>query len=89
MEVKRFEEKAGIDGEIPRRIGLALALALAFTAIYSTIQWFIVGLEIPAWTGNGSADIAVFFGVQIFLWFLVWYWIFRLRNKLKRIRGEV
>ncbi|MFP4169942.1 MAG: hypothetical protein ACLFUV_02815 [Methanomassiliicoccales archaeon] len=89
MGVEGSDQTVDVAGEIPKRVALALALAVAFTTIYSTIQWLIIGIEIPSLTGMGAADTTVFFGVQIFLWFLLWYWILRLRHKLKRIKGEM
>lgn len=67
-----------------KRAGNALLAAIICSVITSLIIWVIPGFTIPPLTGDLTMDTIIFVLGELFLWFVLWYWVFRVRDKVRR-----
>lgn len=80
----RVEQSTPVTTTKQRRAGNALLAAIICSVITSLIIWAIPGFTIPAFTENPTMDTIIFVLGELFLWFVLWYWAFMVRDKVKR-----
>ena len=67
-----------------KRITNSLVAAIICSSLTSLIIYAIPGFGIPAFTGEFNTDIVIFVLGEFFLWFVLWYWIFMVKDRLRR-----
>jgi hypothetical protein len=68
-----------------KRVTNALLAALICSVLTSLIIYAIPGFNIPAFTADFATDFIIFFLGEFFLWLVLWYWVFMVRDRLKRV----
>ncbi|HUV25118.1 MAG TPA: hypothetical protein VMW26_06790 [Methanomassiliicoccales archaeon] len=68
-----------------KRVGNALLAGLICSVLVSLIIYAIPGFDIPSFTGDFAPDLMIFLLGGFFLWFVLWYWVFMVRDRLRRV----
>jgi hypothetical protein len=68
-----------------KRIGNALLAGLICSVSVSLIIYAMPGFDIPSFTDSFAFDLMIFLLGGFFLWFVLWYWVFRVRDRLRRV----
>lgn len=62
----------------------SLAAAVISSVITSIVIYALPSFGFPSFTDDPSMNAIIFVLGELFLWFVLWYWILSVRDKFKR-----